>query len=168
MLDAAAGLGDYRFRAKRSAFGGGAVALLGVAIGTVSEDIAIPIGTLGALAFGMGVVGLLRVWRIRRRVAAEGWRVRRARFRVADSPSTPNGQLALLLEESEDEPEAVVSVSTTVFRWEALEDADMLGVVGDPRSRFAAVATMDGQHVVCVKRPWCRWWGNRLRKIATA
>ena len=81
--------------------------------------------------------------------------------------SGANGQPALLLEASDEEPEAVVSVATTVFRWHVLHGAEVLWVVGDPRSRFAAVAARGGQYVVVVKRPWSRWWGNRLRRIAT-
>ncbi|HTN99795.1 MAG TPA: hypothetical protein VL068_03880 [Microthrixaceae bacterium] len=151
----------------RAVLVGGIVVALGAAIGVASREVAEWIGTLGATAALVGVVGLLRVWRIRRRVVRDGWRVRGARFRVADSRWGSNGQPALLLEASDEEPEAILSVSTTVFRWEAFHEADVLWVVGDPRSRFAAVATTDGEHVVVVKRPWSPWWGNRLRKIVT-
>ena len=59
----------------------------------------------------------------------------------------------LLLVGDGEEPEAVLGVATTVFRWNALRGADWLWVTGNPLSRFAAVATMDGAHVVVVKRP---------------
>lgn len=167
MRDATEGMVEYRSKAVRAAVIGGVGVVAAAAIGTVSEDIAIPVGTLGAMALVAGAMGLLRVWRIRRRVAREGWRVRAARFRV-DTSWGPNGQPALYLERSDDEPDAILSLSTTVFRWEALDGATELWVVGNPRSRFAAVATPDGRHVVVVKRPWSRWWARRLRRIVGA
>lgn len=78
---------------------------------------------------------------------------------------TDPGQPALLLKASGVEPEAILSLSTTVFRWEALSGANVLWVTGDPMSRFAAVATVDGGTVVVVKRPVSAWWRKRLREI---
>jgi hypothetical protein len=115
------------------------------------------------MGVGLGAVGLVRTVRVQRLVARSGWRQRRARFRVVGGG---NGQPGLVLLPGGDEPEAVLSVSTTVFRWGALEGHDSLWLTGDPLSRFAAVATPSRDVVIVVKRPILGWWRRRVRRIA--
>ena len=122
------------------------------------------VSVLGAMAFVLGSVGWIRAARVGRMALKHGWRKRRAVFRVVGGG---NGQPALRLTDDGVEPEAVLGVSTTVFRWRALNGAEWLWVTGDPLSRFAAVATPDGAHVIVVKRPILAWWRERLRRIAT-
>jgi hypothetical protein len=140
--------------------------VLGGAIWAASEQAGAVIVTLAILpVFFLGVVGLVRVWRIRRLLAREHWRVRPAWFGWDNRAE--NGPPMILLEATQAEPEAVVSVSTTTFRWDALNGASALWIVGNPLSRFAAVATTDGEHVFWVTRPWTRFRANRLRRIAS-
>jgi hypothetical protein len=79
-----------------------------------------------------------------------------------------NGQPALVLLPTDDEPEAVLSVSTTVFRWGAIDGSESVWLTGDPLTRFAAVASENFAAIIVVKRPLTRWWRLRLRRIALA
>jgi hypothetical protein len=117
----------------------------------------------GVMAMGVGVVGVIRTIRIRRLSERQGWRRREARFRVVGGG---NGQPALVLLPSPAEGEAVLSVSTTVFRWGALDGSDTVWLTGDPQTRFAAVGTADFGAIIVVKRPIVKWWRSRLRRIA--
>ena len=138
--------------------------LVGGALIDSIGDVGGYVAVFGAMAFSFGVVGLVRSVRVGRLVSKGGWRRRRAVFNVRGAG---NGQPALLLTDDGAEPEAVLSVATTVFRWRVLAGVEWLWVAGNPRSRFAAIATQDGEHVIMVKRPLLRWWRERLRRIAT-
>jgi hypothetical protein len=164
MNDAEAGLREYRKRAARALIGGVAAFFIGGALIPVVGGIGGVIGVFGAMGFTFGGVGLVRVVRVRRISRVSGWRQRKAQFRVVGGG---NGQPGLLLEADESEPEAVLGVATTVFRWNALAGKKTLWVTGDPLTRFAAVATPDFAHVIVVKRPLLPWWRRRLRRIAT-
>lgn len=164
-VDAAAGLREYRLRASRAAVGGALAFFLGGLLIDTLGDVGGAAGVVGAVAFAFGAVGFVRVARVRRLASKDGWRQRSALFRMV---GRGNGQPALLLAADDHEPEAVVSVSTTVFRWNALAGVQTLWVTGDPLSRFAAVATPGFEHVIVVKRPLLPWWRGRLRQIATS
>ena len=163
-MDAAAGLLEYRRRAARAALVGLGSILVGSALISRIGEFAGAVAVWGAMGLVVGVVGLVRVARIRRLSTSAGWRRRSAMFKVVGGG---NGQPALILTGDGVEPEAVLGVATTVLRWNALGGTDWLWVTGNPLSRFAAVATPDGAHVIVVKRPILRWWRNRLRRIAT-
>ena len=163
-MDASAGLREYRRRAvTASACGVVALAVGGLLLGSLGQ-VARAAVVVGAIVVVLGSVGLVRTIRVGRMASKQGWRKRIARFKVV---GRGNGQPALLLVADSNEPEAVLSLSTTVFRWGALEGIGWLWVTGDPQSRFAAVATPDGAHVIVVKRPILPSWRNRLRGIAT-
>lgn len=155
-------LGDYRRRAIRALIGGAAASAVGIAVG--NDDVSAPLIVFGVMAVTMGLVGIVRVLRIRRLADRGGWRTRDAAFRVAEGRG--NGQPALVLRQSHTEEEAVLSISTTVWRWDALEGSRHVWVTGNPKSRFAAVAPQDMRAIVVVKRPLMRWWERRLKRIA--
>jgi hypothetical protein len=163
-MDAAAGLREYRRRAALAAGGGGLAFIVGGWLIDTVGDIGGAVAVFGMVALTFGVVGLVRVARVYRLASRSGWRPRKAAFNVVGGG---NGQPALVLMADGGEPEAVLAVATTVFRWGALHGAESLWVTGNPLSRFAAVATPDGAHVVVVKRPLLPWWRARLRRIAT-
>lgn len=159
------GLVEYRRRATTTVVVGAVAFVAGLALMEVNEG-AGATSVVMALVFGigMGTTGLMRIARIRRLGQRQGWRLRDARFRVVGGG---NGQPALVLDATPEEPEAVLSVSTTVFRWGALHGASRLWVTGDPTTRFAAVATEAFDSVLVVKRPLFSPWRTRLRNIAT-
>ena len=68
----------------------------------------------------------MRIDRIRRLAERDGWRRRSAHFRVA--PGAGNGQPGLVLDADDVEAEAVLSLSTTVYRWGALYGSTELWV----------------------------------------
>jgi hypothetical protein len=154
---------DYRRRALRAAGASLTAVVVGSVLVPVSEGIGSSIVILGVLGLGLGLVGLTRTVRLRRLVERHGWRRREARFRVVGGG---NGQPGLVLLPSKDEPEAVLSVSTTVFRRGALAGHEWLWLTGDPLSRFAAVSTPDRDTAIITKRPMIGLWRQRLRRIA--
>jgi hypothetical protein len=164
-MNATAGLREYRRRAATAAVAGVVAFPIGGLlidnVGAVGGAVAV----FGTMGFVFGSVGLVRAARVGRLASRDGWRKRMALFRVVGAG---NGQPALLLTDDGVEPEAVLGVATTVFRWGALNGAEWLWVTGDPLSRFAAVATPDGAHVIVVKRPILPWWRERLWRIATS
>jgi hypothetical protein len=162
VMDAHAGLQEYRRRAWRAAVLGVVAFFVGGALIDPLGDVGGFVGVSGAVAIGFGGAGLVRVSRIRRLAARDGWQSREARFRVGMGGRQP----ALVLASDGVKPEAVLSVSTTVLRWNVLNNEHRLWVTGDPFSRFAAVATPKLDHVVVVKRPRLPWWRDRLRDIA--
>jgi hypothetical protein len=162
VMDARAGLQEYRRRAGRAAVLGVVAFFVGSALIDPLGDLGGCVAVWGALAVVFGGGGLIRVARVQRLAARYGWRSREARFRIGMGGRQP----ALLLASDGVEPEAVLSVSTTVLRWNVLNDVQHLWVTGNPLSRFAAVATPELDHVVVVKRPWLPWWRHRLRDIA--
>lgn len=164
-MDAASGLREYKRRATRAALVGLGSFLLGGALISRIGVVAGAATVWGAMGLVFGIVGLVRVARIRRLSSSAGWRKRSALFDVIGGG---NGQPALMLTADGVEAEAVLGIATTVFRWNALRGTDWLWVTGNPLSRFAAVATPDGAHVIVVKRPIVRWWRKRLRRIATS
>ena len=157
-----AGLRNYRNRAIRALVFGGIVLAVGLTVRAGGALTRLPV-TFGITGLGLGLGGIIRTVRVARLIDRHGWRERSALFRVA--PVGGNGQPALLLRACEKEPEVVLSVATTAFRWGALNGHDQLWVTGDPLSRFAAVATPDWQHIVVVKRPATARWTRRLRRI---
>jgi hypothetical protein len=120
----------------------------------------------GAMALAMGLWVQVRALRLRRILSRNPWQPRRCRFRIG--PGGVNGQPALLLLPAASEPEAVVSVSTTAFRWRALDGVDEVWVAGNPTSRFAVAAPAGPGDLIIVKRAWLRWWAKRLERIAKA
>lgn len=157
---------------RRGLFGTVAGAGILAAVGYVTDwasaasRIAVTPLAWGILAVTAGAVGLRRVQRIRTLTARDGWIRRACRFRLLSGLG--NGYPTLLLLAQETLPEALVSVSSTVWRWQALNEVDEVFVVGDPTTRFAAVATEDYSDVLVVKRPLLRWWERRLRRRMTA
>jgi hypothetical protein len=164
-MDAAAGLREYRRRAATAAVAGVVALPVGGSLIERAGPVGGAVAVFGAMGFVFGAVGLVRVARVRRLASSSGWRKRKAMFNVVGGG---NGHPALLLTGEGDEAEAILAVATTVFRWGALDGVEWLWVTGNPLSRFAAVATPDGSHVVVVKRPILPWWRNRLRRIATS
>ena len=156
-------LSEYRLRAGRATGAGLVAVIVGALLVPASEAIGSSIVIVGLMGLGLGVAGLVRTLRIERLVAREGWRRRQARFRVVGGG---NGQPGLVLLAAGAEPEAVLTVATTVFRWGALNGHDVLWLTGDPQSRFAAVATPALDVAIVVKRPVVARWRTRIRRIA--
>jgi hypothetical protein len=176
MVDVRAGLREYRWRSATAGLAGLVVLIVGVQLvdeigvgddllSRLVERLLVLIVVFGGGGFLAGVLGLARVARIRRLGSRHGWRKRMARFRVQDGPGKVIA--ALLLLEDDLEPEAVLGVSTTVWRVRPFDGTEWLWVAGQPLSRFAAVATPDGAHVIVVRRPILRRERERLREIAT-
>jgi hypothetical protein len=159
------GLRAYRNRSSRAALGGVVAAITGALLASAVAGVGAIVSLFGLMAFATGVVGVLRTMRITRLVQTQGWRCRSSRFRVIGGG---NGQPALMLWATASEPEAVLSVSTTVFRWGAFSNAKSVWLTGDPGTRFAAVATPDFGTVIVVKRSLLKSWKRRLRRIATS
>lgn len=121
----------------------------------------------GGVAFAIGVGSLLRSIRMRIVLGHHPWVMRSSRYRIAAADRS-NGQPALVINELEGRPEAVCSVSATVWRYRKLHqgiDQPVL-VAGNPL-RWAVVAPPDLGVLVVAKRPWSCWWQRRLRAIAT-
>lgn len=154
---------NYRRRALRATLGGSVAFVVGSATIPVLGRVGAAVGIFGAMAFFGGLVGVIRTVRVKRLAVRHGWRFRTAAFGVA---GPGNGQPALVLLPSADEPEAVLSVATTVWRWGALVDVSTVWLTGDPLTRFAAVSPGDFVTVVVVKRPIMKRWRSRLRRIA--
>jgi len=121
----------------------------------------------GSFAFALGVGSLFRSIRMRVVLGHHPWVTRSSDYRIA-AEDRSNGQPALVIKESEGRPEAVCSVSATVWRYRKLHqgvDQPVL-VAGNPL-RWAVVAPPDLGVLVVAKQPWSRWWQRRLREIAT-
>lgn len=177
MVDVGAGLRAYRRRAATAALVGLVVFVIGVLLFReigVGDDLPsrlvgrlpVVLYMFGGGAFLAGLLGMVRVMRIRRLGSRQGWRKRRARFGVQDGPGKVIA--AVLLHEDDREPEVVLGVSTTVFRLPPLHETEWLWITGEPLSGFAAIASPDGDHVIVVKRPNFRRTQDRLRHIATS
>jgi hypothetical protein len=110
-------------------------------------------------------LGSLRVTRARRILSRHPWHPRAARYAIAAVGH--NRQPALVLSEDDSNPEVVLSLSTTVFRYGRLNTGTngvVLVVFGGRRWAFAAPP--DRSIIVVVKKPRIPWWRNRLRRIA--
>lgn len=121
---------------------------------------------IGGVAVWAGGLGTLRTLRISHGMKHDGWVVRQADYRIA--PIGANGQPALLVHEDSHGPEAVCSVSTTVWRYRRLPQGPDLPFLflGNPR-RWAVMAPPDRSILVVVKRPVLPFWSHFLRKYAT-
>lgn len=130
----------------------------------VGEIIALIGISWGGLAFLVGWLTLLRTTRMRWVLGRSPWIERPARYRIA--PFGRNGQPALLLMADEHRPEAVCSISATVWRYRQLpEGDDPVLVAGDPR--WAVIAPLDQRILLVAKRPVLPWWRRKLHKWAT-
>ena len=145
-----------------------AIVVIGASPDANPQGVAFVVGllgmALGGLAFVVGTWGLVRGARIRWLFSRQPWTPRRCRYRIA--PIGANGQPALIVRASEGEPEAVCSVSATVWHYRKLPQGDVaLLVCGNPR-RWAVVAPPDLSTLLFVKRPVVPGWSRLLREIA--
>jgi len=115
----------------------------------------------GTMALAVGLWVQVRALRLRRLLSRNPWHPRP--FGIG--PGGWNGQAALLLAPDGSEPEAVLSISTMVFRWREFDGVDEVWIAGNPTSRFAVAAPAGPGDLMIVKQPR---WAKRLARIANA
>ena len=148
-----AALSSYRRRSTWVLLVGVLATLAGIALVVQGQGQGIGLGVLllsgSWVAIGGGLIAVTRAIRMRRLVAAHGWRQRAAHYGVRGSGKTI--QAALLLPATDAEPEAVLQVPTVRWRLRAFDEASYLWVTGDLDTKFAAVLTPDLGSVFVVK-----------------
>jgi hypothetical protein len=148
-----AALRSYRRRSAALLLVSVLAALVGLGLVVQGQGTGTGVGVLllcgSSVAIGGGLIAVVRAIRMRRLVAAHGWRRRTAQFGVRRMGKSV--QAALLLPATDAEPEAVLQVPTVNWRLRAFDDTSYLWVTGDLESKFAAVATADFGAVFVVK-----------------
>jgi hypothetical protein len=161
-----AALSSYRRRSTALLLVGVLATLVGITLVVQGQGKALGVLLLSGsvLVVGGGLIAVTRAIRMRRLVAAHGWRRRLSHYGVRGSGKTT--QAALLLPATDAEPEAVLQVPTVRWRLRAFNDTSYLWVTGDLDTKFAAVLTPDLGSVFVVKASHYPPRRAMLREIA--
>jgi hypothetical protein len=120
-------------------------------------------GTMLAMIglLGFGVFGLAASATMRRALGKHPWQRYQCRFRELGSGLTPNGTPVLVLD-----GEHTVTITSTAWRWRALEacDGGEVWFAGDPRSHGVA-SPPGGSHLLATRAPMWRRRRERLRRM---
>jgi hypothetical protein len=127
-------------------------------------SIAVLMAGASLVVLGLGLFALAASIAMRRALTRHPWRPYRCRFRELPSAAGHNGTPVLVLDD-----ELTLAISSTAWRWRALEACDGREVwfAGDPR-RHGVVAPPEGTHLLLARAPISRRRRERLRTAVRA